>query len=238
MTGSTRRGTGIRADRYFFIRYRLEGKTKEEGAGWASEGMTASKAAELLSMLKSNIRSGLRPQSLAEMRGMAEEARQAEEKAARLAAVHPSPLLSSGKRNTCLSPPPTKKERTVREEEGLYRRELEKPLGSLPVRDISPFMVERLAHDAQGAGKAAATVRHIVALIRQVWNLAASRGVVAGESPTKRVRLPKQDNRRMRFLTEEEARLLLEVLADRSMDTHDSAVLSLFAGLRAGEIMP
>ena len=61
-------------------------KNKGRRAGWASEGMTASKAAELLSMLKSNIRSGLRPQSLAEMRGMAEEARQAEEKAARLAA--------------------------------------------------------------------------------------------------------------------------------------------------------
>ena len=227
---------GIRADRYFFIRSRLEGKTKEEGAGWASEGMTASKAAELLSMLKSNIRSGLRPQSLAEMRGMAEEARQAEEKAARLAARASVTFAEFWEAEYLPFAAATKKERTVREEEGLYRRELEKPLGSLPVRDISPFMVERLAHDAQGAGKAAATVRHIVALIRQVWNLAASRGVVAGESPTKRVRLPKQDNRRMRFLTEEEARLLLEVLADRSMDTHDSAVLSLFAGLRAGEI--
>jgi len=32
------------ADRYFFIRYRLNGKLKEEGLGWASEGWNAKKA--------------------------------------------------------------------------------------------------------------------------------------------------------------------------------------------------
>ena len=112
---------GIRADRYFFIRYRLEGKTKEEGAGWASEGMTASKAAELLSMLKSNIRSGLRPQSLAEMRGMAEEARQAEEKAARLAARASVTFAEFWEAEYLPFAAATKKERTVREEEEIGR---------------------------------------------------------------------------------------------------------------------
>ena len=91
---------------------------------------------------------------------MAEEARQAEEKAARLAARASVTFAEFWEAEYLPFAAATKKERTVREEEGLYRRELEKPLGSLPVRDISPFMVERLAHDAQGAGKAAATVRH------------------------------------------------------------------------------
>lgn len=40
----------------------------------------------------------------------------------------------------------------------------------------------------------------------------------------------------MRFLSRDEARALLEALAERSQDMHDEALLSLFCGLRAGEI--
>jgi integrase len=40
----------------------------------------------------------------------------------------------------------------------------------------------------------------------------------------------------MRFLTHDQARGLLSELAKRSMDTHDEALVSLFCGLRAGEI--
>jgi len=40
----------------------------------------------------------------------------------------------------------------------------------------------------------------------------------------------------MRFLKEEEARALLSALAVRSKDMHDIALVSLFCGLRAGEI--
>lgn len=81
-----------------------------------------------------------------------------------------------------------------------------------------------------------ATIRHFLALISQVWNLAVSRNIVSGDSPTKRIKKPRTDNRRIRFLTPEEARRLLETLRGRSLDLHDSALLSLFAGLRAGEI--
>ena len=69
-----------------------------------------------------------------------------------------------------------------------------------------------------------------------MWNLAVSRNIVSGDSPTKRIKKPRTDNRRIRFLTPEEARRLLETLRGRSLDLHDSALLSLFAGLRAGEI--
>jgi integrase len=52
----------------------------------------------------------------------------------------------------------------------------------------------------------------------------------------RRVKKPKQDNQRVRFLTEEEARALLDAWALRSLHVHDEALLSLFSGLRAGEI--
>lgn len=40
------------ADRYFSIRYKLNGKTKEEGLGWVSEGWNAQKAHAMRSKLK------------------------------------------------------------------------------------------------------------------------------------------------------------------------------------------
>lgn len=49
---------GIKPDRYFFIRYKLTGKDKEEGVGWASEGMTAANASELLAMVKTTFAPG------------------------------------------------------------------------------------------------------------------------------------------------------------------------------------
>jgi integrase len=60
-------------------------------------------------------------------------------------------------------------------------------------------------------------------------------GVVSGENPAARVRKPKRDNQRDRFLSQAEATALLNILANSSQVTHDLAVLSLFSGLRAGE---
>lgn len=227
---------GIRADRYFFIRYRLDGKDKEEGVGWASEGMTASKAAELLSVLKGNIRSGARPQSLAEMRTMADEARKADEKAAKLAARASTTFAEFWESDYLPAATASKKPKTVASETWLYTKWAKPALGTIALQALAPHMVESIASQIKKEGKSAATIRHFLALISQIWNLAVSRSVVSGDSPTKRVKKPRTDNRRIRFLTPEEARRLLDALWGRSPDLHDSALLSLFAGLRAGEI--
>lgn len=50
------------------------------------------------------------------------------------------------------------------------------------------------------------------------------------------VKLPKFDNRLMRFLTTKEAQDLLETLKGVSAELYISALLALFCGLRAGEI--
>ena len=56
---------GVGFDRCFCIRYKIQGKDKEEVAGWASEGMTAEKAYRLLSEIRENIRTGAPDTSLA-----------------------------------------------------------------------------------------------------------------------------------------------------------------------------
>ncbi len=52
------RKNGVRRDQYFTIRYKLAGKDREEGLGWASENWTATKAYERLKELKENKKKG------------------------------------------------------------------------------------------------------------------------------------------------------------------------------------
>lgn len=70
---------GVRKDRYFSIRYKLHGKDKEEGIGWASEGWNAQKASAILAGLKEAHRTGKGPQTLTEQREQ-EYAKREEEK--------------------------------------------------------------------------------------------------------------------------------------------------------------
>jgi len=62
------RKNGVKRDQYFTIRYKLAGKDREEGLGWASENWTAAKAYDRLKELKENKKAGEGPQTLAEKR--------------------------------------------------------------------------------------------------------------------------------------------------------------------------
>ena len=227
---------GVRLDRCFSIRYKLDGKDKEEVAGWGSEGMTAEKAFGLLSTIRENIRTGEGPRSVAEMRKAREfkeavarkEQRQKERAALTFSDFWEEHYLPIAKA--------TKSAKSVKTEEGLYTNWIAPAFGDLPMQKLDVRKVEALAVQAQKAGKSARTVCYILSLISLVWNKAVDRGIVDGDSPTRRVKKPRQDNRRMRFLSHEEARQLLDALKERSINTHDTALLSLFCGLRAGEI--
>jgi len=65
-------------DKYFFIRYHVDGKLKEEGIGWASEGWNAKKASMELSGLKKAHLTGEGPQTLHEKRQLAKDIKEAE----------------------------------------------------------------------------------------------------------------------------------------------------------------
>jgi integrase len=57
-----------------------------------------------------------------------------------------------------------------------------------------------------------------------------------GANPVRKVKLPTLQNERQRFLTHEEADLLLKNLKEVSPLVHDMALISLHCGLRFGEI--
>lgn len=69
------RRNGIRKDRYFMIRYKFDGKTKNEGFGWESQGYTELKAFEAVCAIKQNIKNGTGYKSLKEKYELANQER-------------------------------------------------------------------------------------------------------------------------------------------------------------------
>ena len=171
----------------------------------------------------------------ASMRQMENEARQAEEleaQAAHRTHITLAEFWNSDYLPSCVGKHP----RTIAFEKSMAGKWIFPIIGSISLQKITTNMVEDVILKATEQGKSPATMAKILGIISQVWNHAASRGLVSGNSPTKRVKLPKKDNRRMRFLTPDEACALLSALRGRSLDMHDMALLSLFCGLRAGEV--
>jgi integrase len=226
---------GVGPDKYFSISYRLDGKKKWDALGWASDGMKPSKAATILAELKENQRTGRGPRTLAEKRQLAEEGAAVKE-VERLRLEAESKTFSDFWKEAYWPAQSGKSEGSKTAEQGLYKHWLKPVIGDKPLAFLAPFDLERVKSNMLKAGKSPSTVKYALAVVSQVWSLAARDGVVDGFSPTKKVKLPKLDNRRDRFLSPDEAKSLLEALKERSPLSHDMAVMALFAGLRFGEI--
>lgn len=123
------------------------------------------------------------------------------------------------------------------DDKGRYENHLKNPLGKKRLNEISPFDLERLKSNLTKKELAPATVRQVLYLVREIFNKAKEWGKFQGDHPLKTVKLPTLNNKRERFLSHEEADLLLNELAEiNGKATHDQALLSLHTGLRAGEI--
>lgn len=232
---STRKN-GVRRDQYFTIRYKLAGKDREEGLGWASESWTAAKAYERLKELKQNAKAGEGPQTLAEKREL-ENKRKEVERAAQEKAERESITFGQYFKEVYF---PTskvgKKDETTRKETEHFYKWIKPVIGKVPLKDVKPFFIEKIKKNILSAGNAPRSLQYVLATIRQAWNMARRDGLVTGDSPTKQVKVPKVDNRRVRFLSHGEAETLLKALQTEDPLTHDLALLSLHTGLRVGEM--
>lgn len=117
-----------------------------------------------------------------------------------------------------------------------YTTHIKTVLGDKRLIDITPLDLETLKNSLFQKGLAPATVKHCLVLIRQIFNKAIEWGTFTGSNPIKRIKLPKIDNKRTRFLSSEEAIALLNALKKISINTHDIARISLLTGMRYLEI--
>lgn len=227
---------GVNFDKCYSIRYKVNGKDKEEVAGWASEGMSAEKAFKLLSEIRENIRLGEAAKSLAEIRQAKEEAKREEDRQKGVELRSQVCFDQFWNDKYLPQSAASKTSATLSNEKSIYAKWLSPHLGTLRLSALRPSHIESLIIVLTNENKSPQTIRHVIALISQIWNMAHLNEVVQGDNPCKYIKKPQQDSRRIRFLTPSEAKLLLQKLKERSKDTYDAAVFSLFAGLRAGEI--
>jgi integrase len=230
-------------DRYYILTYKHDGKTRSEALGWASAGVTLDDAIDAMAEIKANKRTGVGPDTLAEKKTLALEAKQAEidrlqaeqEAAATelkvnitLTVVFKSQYLPHARDN--------KKKISVDNEEHLFKNWIAPVIGNKPLKDISAFDCERIKKRMRANRKSDRTIEYVLAVLRQVFTFARKFKIFTGNNPVLEVDKPKYDNRKQRFLTHEETELLMQALKSRSKQLYQIAMVSLHTGLRAGEI--
>lgn len=235
----TRRKHGKQPDRYFNVRFRVSGISVNEGYGWASEGMSASKAALLAAALKEELRTGVGTGKLADRRRAREQAEadalEAEQEQSRRAVAYGDyfhdnywPDISQDKAKAAL-----------KAEASLHKNWILKAIGTTPIRDIGELHIKKLSRTMTKAGKAPRSIEYALACVRMVIGHAIRAGYHSGPNPVTtlpRKSKPKYDNKRVRFFSKDEAQTLLDSLKEKSTDVHNITLLSIYCGLRAGEV--
>jgi integrase len=239
---------GKKLDRYYIIRFRLDGKLHTFGIGWLSDGIPESIRKEepnlgfedyclkLLREYKNNVKIGAGPVSPKEKREIAENEREQLE-AARLLAEKENITFGQFMTETYLPQcKQDKRPKTYEFENMFYKKHLADAIGGLTFPAISPFQIEKIKKTMKDKKLSPRYIQYALQIIRQVFNKAHKLGIFNGESPTKAVDWPKLDNAKMRYLSIAETEKLLKALAEKSKNLHDMALLSLHCGLRFGEI--
>lgn len=232
----TRKNGAVKKDRYFTIRYKVNNVLKEEGLGWASEGWTEEKAALKRSELREAYRTGVGSTTLKEQR---ERSAKEKELSAQKEAENQklnitlNDFYNNYFKNIAYN---NTSERTFKSESGFYKNWLEPNLGNLPIKDISLINLENLKALMIKENKSPRTINYVFGILSQILSYAKKIGYLKGDIITQQMKKIKFDNSRVRFLTKEEAKILLDALRKYSQQLYEISLLSLYCGLRAGEI--
>ena len=220
---------GAMRDRYFSIRYRVDGKRVEEGLGWASKGMTAKNAALQLAELQEAYRKGTgEPVTLREKR---EIARTERERQAKQGVTFGDYFI-----NTFIPQAILEKPRETKEKKSHFENWIKSEIGPLPFSEIGVLELEKIKTNMLTQGRAPRMIQYIFSTIRRVWNDARTKGIVFEDCPTKKIKLDRFDNKRVRYFSHAEADLFLKELKEKNDSLWQMAMISLHCGLRFGEI--
>lgn len=207
----------------FYIVFKIEHKLIWEKIGWASEGYSIKLASNIRSERLRSIRHG-------------EDIPQQKKKVPTFKEIADT-YLKWSKEN---------KNRAGIEDQSRYDNHL-KQFDDKRLDEISPFDLEKMKADMAKAEMAPKTISHCLGLIRSMFNKAADWNLYVGPNPVKKIKMPVIQNARDRFLSYEEAEILLKELRHNirfkneykeleNPKLHDMALLSLHTGARASEI--
>lgn len=109
-----------------------------------------------------------------------------------------------------------------------YVKRWTEALGNKALRAITADDIQKYVRQREHAGKANATINRELAFLKRVFTLAVEAGL-ADQNPVKRVKLLRENNQRIRFLTTDEEQRLREALAE-----HTEALVLLDVALHTG----
>ena len=215
---------GPSPDKYFIIRYKINGKPKQEALGWASQGWSAAKGHKLRSDLVANIKIGEGAQSLGEVRQCKADEKSAERTFRQVGTDY---VESYSKKN----------KKSWKHDETRLNLHLLPIIGRINMNSITVDYIEQVKNSCVEKGLSRATVTQCLALVRQICNYAIQRGWMQIGNPVKGVKFPKVNNQRLRYCTpDEENDFFAMATGSNYHDVHDICYLSLYTGMRMGEV--
>jgi len=228
-------------DRYFVIYYKRDGKLKEEALGWASKWqgggvLTPKKASEIREELQTAYRLGKEASTLAERRKQEKERKKQERLEQEIKERESITLKTFFEQIYYPSAQISKKPGTYKKEKQHFDRWLNPNIGHLPLQKITRENLEAIIQLMDKQDLSIRYRQYVLSTFRTIWNSALDRGYVSTVWPGKKIKLPKFENSRLRYLTQAEAEELLEALKEKRPDLHDMALLALHTGARAKEI--
>lgn len=226
---------GVKFDEYFRGQYQAGGKRQTIGFGWSSEGWTAKSVYYKINEYKTNAKQGQKPTSLKEEQAIAKKLND-EMEAAERQRQKENITLDDFFHNHYLTRSDDRKPETKRREKSIYKNWIGKYLGHLPIKEIGKMEMEDLKTKMMKAKLSPRSIQYTLAITRQIFNEAIESEIYNNVNPANRVKKPRFDNARNRFLDDKEAQHLLGLLAQKNKDLHDTALISYDCGLRAGEI--
>ncbi|MDD5772372.1 MAG: site-specific integrase [bacterium] len=208
----------------YYITYKFNGKKKWEKVGWLSEGYSIKLASDVRSERLRSIRHS-------------EELPHQKKKAITIKILAEKYLDWSASFKTGGG----------KDDKSRYENQIKVRFEDKRLNEISPFDLERMKSDMTKAGSAPKTISHCLGLIRAMYNKAMDWNLYQGQNPVKKIKMPVIQNARSRFLSFEEANILLkelkrdcrhktEYIELKDPKLHDIALISLHTGSRAGEI--
>jgi integrase len=215
---STKKRFDGRPDLCFYITYKQpDGKKVWEKIGWRSEKMTAGLASEIRAERLHQLRMGDLAVPIQQRR------KESGMTFGEAWAVFDEKWLSNLK--------------TADTERMYYRVHLKPVLEHRPLDKITSLELEDFKTALLAKGLAPASVKLIIGDVRRVYNKMIEWDLYAGQNPMAKVKMPKVDNARDRFLTPDEAQTLLAAVKKRSLLWHDISLTSLHTGMRLSEVL-
>jgi integrase len=231
---------GVRRDRYYTLRFSVDGKQIEEALGWASEGWTLTLAQEKLSELRKAQRTGQGPGTLREERETNLRAKLEKAEAAAEVARQQRTVAQLWDRYAKEVVAVENKPRTIAEKTRQWLRVIEPKIGRLKIDDVTDkdaadvvFAPLRLGPTGQViGGKGAAG--NLYRLLHHMFGQALGWGLrtKALGNPLENVREPKV-NRRERLLTDGEVDTLMGAL-DAAAAAHPQIIAAIHVAFLTG----